>query len=243
MKKLLLAAAFAAISLGGAAHSPAYAMNYKYRLVEDHAVPKVVVDASGEIMPNEVALFAAWGASLPPDVLKRPVAAFLFNSPGGNVAAAIMLAENIRKMPEHPDTAVVDGGVCASSCVILWELGTHKLVSASARVGVHQPDGVDLEGNLAGAAAIAQSYAAAGAPASVVAAEVTTPSTDVHWLTRDELIGWDVGIMPSIPRWEASALTTPIADAPRLGFRQAPGMGPVIDHPGAAKDPTASGLY
>ena len=63
MKKLLLAAAFAAISLGGAAHSPAYAMNYKYRLVEDHAVPKVVVDASGEIMPNEVALFAAWGAS------------------------------------------------------------------------------------------------------------------------------------------------------------------------------------
>ena len=57
--KTLFAAAMAAAALyAGSAN----AMTYSYRM----AGRQIVVNATGEIMPNEIDLFTRWGLSLPP---------------------------------------------------------------------------------------------------------------------------------------------------------------------------------
>jgi hypothetical protein len=81
--------------------------------------------------------FQQWGWSLPAAILKMPVAAFIFNSPGGNVVAAKGLALMIYNTPDHPNTGVAAGGMCASACVLLWAAGAHKSVAADSGVGVH----------------------------------------------------------------------------------------------------------
>jgi hypothetical protein len=51
---------------------------------------------------------------------------------------------------------------------------------------------------------------ARGAPASVIAATITTPPGGVHWLTREELIEWNVGgVTP--------AVVPPLRQAPEMG--------------------------
>lgn len=207
--------------------APTHAMTYSYRLAPNN---RIVVNAVGKIEANEPAILTNWLVSLPPKLLKRQVAIFLFNSPGGNVMAAEKLTEAIQGLPEHPDTGVVAGGICASACVLPWSVGTHKYASGNAQVGVHQISGADLGTNLAWNDAMARDLSSRGAPASVVAAQVTTPSTSIHWLTRDELIEWNVeGVTPA-----------PVIDPPDPTFRQAPGMGPIIDHPAANVTPSLS---
>ena len=103
--------------------APTHAMTYSYRLAPNN---RIVVNAVGKIEANEPAILTNWLGSLPPKFLKRQVAIFLFNSPGGNVIAAEKLTEAIQGLPEHPDTGVVAGGICASACVLPWSVGTHK---------------------------------------------------------------------------------------------------------------------
>jgi hypothetical protein len=65
MKAALLAAALAS-SLAGLAAPRAHAMSYSYQVEKR----QIVVNATGEIAPNEVDLFRQWALSLPPAFLK-----------------------------------------------------------------------------------------------------------------------------------------------------------------------------
>lgn len=214
--KLLLAAAFAAAALCA---SSADAMTYSYRKVGQ----SIVVDAVGEIMPNELELFQQWGWSLRMAILKAPVAAFIFNSPGGNVVAAKSLALMIRNMPDHANTGVVSGGTCASTWVLLWAASAHKSVAADSRVGVHMTSlGDDAsQTSLLLNGMMGRDLASVGAPASVVTAAVATPGNSIYWLTPADFAAWNVNIVDSMP--------APVATA--SAFRQASGIGPVIDDP------------
>ena len=111
---------------------PVKAMNYSYRLIGSDTV---VIDATGEIGPDEARMLASWIMTFPPDVGNRPYSAFVLDSNGGNPFRAYAIAEVLRK--KNVNTGVAENGVCASACVIIWGAGLHKSVSASSRVGVH----------------------------------------------------------------------------------------------------------
>jgi hypothetical protein len=227
--KTLLAAAVAA---GTVCASSANAMTYSYRMVG----PKIVVDAVGEITPNETELMTQWMVTLPVAIQHTPIAAFVFNSPGGNVLEAKRLAVAIRNADEHPNTGVAAGGMCASACVLLWAAGAHKSVAADSRVGVHMTSLSDdaSQTSLLLNGMIGRDLASVGAPASVVAAAVATPGDSIYWLTPADFAAWNVNIVDSTP--------TPVATA--SAFRQAPGMGPVIDDPHSpTAPPLPGGLY
>lgn len=211
MRTALFAVALAS-SLAGMAAPRAHAMSYSYRMEEG----QIVVNATGEIMPNEVDLFTQWASSLPPAFLKAntPIAKFVFDSPGGNVVAAKSLALMIHNTHGSTDgkdgfnTEVARGGMCASACVLLWAAGVHKSVAADARVGVHmtsQGDSGDTSLFLNGM--IGRDLASVGAPASVVAAAVSTPGNSIYWLTPADLAAWNVNVVSDNPQPAALAVS------------------------------------
>jgi hypothetical protein len=223
--KTLLAASLAA---GTVCASSANAMTYSYRMVG----PKIVVDAVGQIMPNEAELMTQWMVTLPVAIQHTPIAAFVFNSPGGNVLEAKRLAVAIHNADEHPNTGVAAGGMCTSACVLLWAAGAHKSVAADSRVGVHMTSLSDdaSRTSLLLNGMIGRDLASVGAPASVVAAAVATPGDSIYWLTPADFAAWNVNI---------DSTPTPVVTA--SAFRQAPGMGPVIDDPHSSKAPPLPG--
>jgi hypothetical protein len=225
--KTLLAAAVAAAALYAAS---ANAMTYSYRM----AGRQIVVNATGEIMPNETELMTQWTVTLPVAIQHTPIAAFVFNSTGGNVLEAKRLAVAIRNGDERPNTGVAAGGMCASACVLLWAAGAHKSVAADSRVGVHMTSlGDDAsQTSLLLNGMIGRDLASVGAPASVVAAAVATPGDSIYWLTPADFTAWNVNIVDSTP--------TPVATA--SAFRQAPGVGPVIDDPHSPTAPSWGSL-
>jgi hypothetical protein len=183
--------------------APADAMTYSYRSVGQ----KIVIDAVGEITPNESALLANWILSLPPAMLHTSVAAVVFDSPGGNVLEAKRLALSIRNMPDHPNTGVAAGGMCASACVLLWAAGEHKSVASNAVIGVHRtsmptdavkadPDGTRMVANDLNVM-IANDLASVCAPPNVVAAQITTPGDSLYVLTRADYAAWNVNVTSS----------------------------------------------
>jgi len=193
--KTLFAAAAAAAALYA---SSANAMTYSYRM----AGQKIVVDAVGEIMPNETELMAQWMKTLPVAIQHTPIAAFVFNSPGGNIMEAKRLAVAIRNADEHPNTGVAAGGECASACVLLWAAGAHKSVAPDAIIGAHRTslpaELVQADPNRTRRVAndvnvmLANDLASVGAPATVVAAAVTTPATSIYVLTPADYAAWNV---------------------------------------------------
>jgi hypothetical protein len=225
----MFAAAVAASALYA---SSANAMSYSYRM----AGQKIVVDAVGEIMPNETELMAHWTRTLPVAIQHAPIAAFVLNSPGGNVMEAKRLAIAIHNADEHPNTGVAAGGMCASACVLLWAAGAHKSVAPDSRVGVHMTSRSDdaSQTSLLLNGMVGRDLASVGAPASVVAAAVATPGDSIYWLTPADYAAWNVNIVDPTP--------TPVATV--SAFRQAPGMGPIIDEPHSpTAPPLPGGLY
>jgi len=64
------------------------------------------------------------------------VTTVVLNSPGGSVSDALSIARMIRE--KGYDTAVEEGGYCASSCPLLLAGGTERSVAEDASVGVHR---------------------------------------------------------------------------------------------------------
>ena len=126
MKTLFAAAMAAAALYAGSAN----AITYSYRMVGR----QIFVNATGEIMPNEIDLFTRWGLSLPAGA-----------SPYYHREVCFRFARRQRfgrQRPRAPDrtrTAAPTGrrlrhgcrcgGMCASACVLLWAAGVHKSVA------------------------------------------------------------------------------------------------------------------
>jgi hypothetical protein len=181
--------AFVAAAL--AAASPASAMSYSWRAVGDH----IAIDAAGEIELHEKAVFSAWVVNVAQNWSGRKATAIILNSPGGNMIGGDGLAGVIYQ--NHMITGVAHGGFCASACVEVWASGTTKTVPTDGGVGVHHATGprgdTDAEDVTTYAVRV---YQRLGAPQSVIDATYATPSTDIHFLTRDEYAAWNAKIIP-----------------------------------------------
>jgi hypothetical protein len=122
------------------------------------------------------------------------------NSPGGNVGAAIELAEVVRR---HRITTMITsndnhyygaGGkiidtpndaVCASACVLVFYAGVKRLADPKARLGVHRAadgDGHETADTLEADVELAYRLKVYGAPSPVVSAFLHTPNAGLTWV-------------------------------------------------------------
>jgi hypothetical protein len=120
----------------------------------------------------------------------KVVSVISFNSPGGSIRGAEEIATIIHK--SEWDTSTMQGGICASSCVMAGSAGSSKTVAINSWIGVHEA--ADSQTNKSAPdstkemADILRTY---GAPSSVVDEEMKTDHNQVYWLSDDELKAWN----------------------------------------------------
>jgi hypothetical protein len=172
---------------------------------------KNALNIVGQIRPGDAERFAQL-ASEQVTKNKSKVAFVFVNSPGGDVAEAIRITDLISGM--KPDVYVANGGVCASSCFLIFLAGyqrvaswvnddgsmptREKLDSRFGLVGIHRPY---LKTPSADIASVKQQeelmrrfrlhLAERQVPQYLVDEMMARPSNDIYWLReRDlELVG------------------------------------------------------
>jgi hypothetical protein len=157
------------------------AMNFKRLAPHD---PKVVIAASGEIVPGDDRKLHDFVAALPNDVT---VVGIILDSPGGNLLEGVRLAATVQN--SHIQTGAVK--MCASACFLIFAAGTEKFVFGNqTRVGVHSASEATGETELSQAITTRMARMARGlhVPPEIIGRMVSTPPSDMAWLTHDELL-------------------------------------------------------
>jgi len=128
------------------------------------------------------------------------VQTILLDSPGGSVEDALAIGRLIRET--GLDTRVADGGLCASSCPIVFASGAERQAGRAAAIGVHQiyaaalsADPVDALGVAGMAMANAQSMTAeitrhlglSGVDPSLWLHALETPPDRLYYFTPEEM--------------------------------------------------------
>ena len=190
-----------AIALIIASVQSAGAMDYSYRMSGQH----VVIDAKGQIEPDESTLFLNWTTTLPPEInrlLRQPGNDIVFNSPGGFVAGGFGLGKIIEEWPLA--TGVAAHGECLSACMLAWAAGVRKSAPRGVCLGVHHPT-ADATAQLSPAQSVKQAADATdetvtwlhahGALDTVLYELPRTPPEEIiHCLLFDELMAWGVNL-------------------------------------------------
>lgn len=119
------------------------------------------------------------------------------DSGGGSILEAEGLAQTVRNTGLA--TMVAGGNTCASACFLIFAAGKMRIVQEGARVGVHS---VSEEGEETITAQAVTTMAARDAraynvPPAIIGKMVSTPPTQMAWLTREDLVSMDVAIIPS----------------------------------------------
>jgi hypothetical protein len=129
-------------------------------------------------------------------------ATLLLNSVGGQVTAGETLAIVVRDLGLA--TGVAGHDTCASICMLVFAAGRERWFMADASLGVHSiltyqsPElngtGTEDEGALADTARLAREMKHLGTPDGIVTKLVTTPGTEMTWLTYEDLTdaGWAI---------------------------------------------------
>lgn len=192
----------AALIAAGSAH----AMEYSSRFVGQ----EVVIEARGEIEINEAGRFAAFLHGAQPRWGKAKARTIVFDSPGGVMFGGVQMAEIVAHY--HLNTGVAHGGECASACVMAWAAGARRSSATDAHIGVHMAREGQNDPRPAGDATLfyANFVKRRGAPASVVAGLVSTPPSDVYWLSLDELRQWNTTLVDA----SDNLIDRPIATRP-----------------------------
>jgi hypothetical protein len=150
------------------------------------------IDVSGDIMPGDDKLFQ----QLLPKLDTRSSSVRL-NSRGGNVLAALRIAEMIRQ--RGGSTEVLPYDECYSACFIILAAGQRRSIDPTARVGVHQAA-------IQGYAALGETLSLAkrlriwGVPPDVTDAMLSTPPGGMYVLTRGQMLDMDGGF-DECTRW------------------------------------------
>jgi hypothetical protein len=145
-----------------------------------------VADLDGEIIAGDAKGFD--------DLLRsamatgRNVVGLRLDSPGGLVGEAAVIARSVSI--KGIDVAVLPGKECSSACFLIFAEGRQKYFSLSARIGVHGASigGHETTGTEATTLTMARAISKLHVPPSVIAKMVTTPPTEMAWLTPEELI-------------------------------------------------------
>lgn len=115
------------------------------------------------------------------------------DSVGGDVAAALAIAETIRR--RGLTTIVPAGARCLSACTILWFAGTRRIAHSTSVIAVHRAGAQSEALADVVTANIAERLLRYGAPPSVIAMMVATPSATMRALTAEDL-PLDIEILP-----------------------------------------------
>jgi hypothetical protein len=224
LKTTLKATAAAAVVTVITAAAPTHAAQFTVHQLPDVAPSEVsIVNITGEIMQGDSARFEQFMNQLPRT--KRQI--FFLASPGGNLGEAldmsVIIADN------HAHTAVLDNAVCASACFWLFAPGEHRAAGEKARIGVHAEamlDGKETAESMAADAEMARFGKRVGIPPSVIGKMVSTPSTHIAWLDRNDLAAMNVDI---IPTKEVAAAPPPAPAPARAPVLAAPPAAPAVD--------------
>jgi hypothetical protein len=110
------------------------------------------------------------------------------NSPGGRIVEGVKLADIVRD--EKIATSVVGSARCASACFMVFAAGSKKIVSTTARVGVHgasDEHGKETPQSSVATLSMARISKELGVPPSIIGKMVVTPPNEIVWLTPDDL--------------------------------------------------------
>ncbi len=120
----------------------------------------------------------------------RAVSGLKLNSPGGQIAEGVKLAEIIKTAKIA--TIVAPGKACASACFIAFAAGFQKFVGYQAAVGVHgasEQNGKETPRSHEATVTLARFVSELGVPPAIIGRMVVTPPNEIVWLTPDELKG------------------------------------------------------
>ena len=138
-----------------------------------------IVEGDGEALKLEI------GRA---ETLKSTISEIQLNSIGGSLFEGANIARIIRNA--LLDTVVASGDTCASACFLAFAAGSTRTVHSGARVGVHAVSdefGEQTQASRAGTAAMARIAKILGVPSAIVESMISTPSSQMFWLTAANL--------------------------------------------------------
>jgi hypothetical protein len=162
---------------------------------------EIEIHVFGEIKPADAADFReALPRILEIHEPKRlSVPKFYLYSPGGDVFAAIEIGQLIRKhLPEKNGTWIPPEASCVSACVLIYASGAERMMGVASRLGVHRPYFTDERFVQLGYESRQKAYQDAyellfsafkqyNVSTDLVDLMWSTPSTDVHYLSAEEI--------------------------------------------------------
>jgi hypothetical protein len=169
------------------------------------------VGLTGDIEPGDSDRLLAFVNGLPQTTPE--IVYISLSSPGGNFLEGIKLADLIHHNGMW--TYVGQGNVCASACFYVFAAGSHRALSATAKIGVHrssEANGTEDANTKAASVAGADILAKYGIPTSAIGKLIVTPAVGGSWLTAADLANADPQIR--IEDAPATASATPPASAP-----------------------------
>ncbi len=187
MRRPLLILVGAAVS--GIFFQNAHAMDFRY-VATDGAAGVIV--AAGQINLGDDERLHDYVARLHPGTT---VVGMVLESPGGNLREGVYLATTIRN--SRIATGVFDRAECASACFLMFAAGSHRTVGPHARIGVHSASHSGEDDPVAQAVTtlMARKAADLGVPSDIIGRMVTTPPSQIAWLTPDELAEMHVEVL------------------------------------------------
>lgn len=147
---------------------------------------KAIITLSGEIAEGDSETLR--GLIKSANDSGRRVSGLRLNSPGGNLAEGVKLADIVRYA--KTSTVVGNGARCASACFIVFAAGSAKYASHTAWVGVHgasDKSGEETTASGAATVSMARVVKELGVPSSIIGKMVVTPPDEIVWLNPDEL--------------------------------------------------------
>jgi hypothetical protein len=195
-KATMLAPVLASI-LAVTSLAPANAMEFSF-------VTSYDIEMEGNINLGDAAKLKATLAGRPrPSFAERFY--FHLNSPGGNVAEALDMAEQIAAT--RGSTTVVsfkagrstNGAVCASACFFLFAAGQYRQMATNAAIGVHSV--ADAYGEsynaMASTVILARLAHDLRVPDAVIGKMVATKPNQITWLDNSDLAAMHVTVFPA----------------------------------------------
>ena len=137
----------------------------------------------------------------------------LLNSMGGYVEPAYDIA---RLVHNNGLVTVVDGGAyCVSACMMVFAGGIERWWWDGAFLGVHNASEGEND-SAAWTVELAKVYGKMGVPPSIIVKMVSTPSSEIAWLTNDDVAGWANEALPQEAANPQVSMAAELQPQPRM---------------------------
>ena len=169
--------------------------------IEEIVPDLALVHVQGVIEPGDAARFTRTIMDPVTRRVRTDIASVVLNSPGGVVSEGNIIGAEI-KIARLP-VFVPRDAICASACFMLLASAPVKEIRGS--VGIHgaSANGVETAEAMAETVGMARILAARGVPQSVIGRMVTTPASEIVWLTSEEIASLPGYRAPGAQPWKS----------------------------------------